>query len=129
MIRAVYRAFGLSLQNFGSRHALAALLLAILGYHAISVAAAEGALTKPEGYLQTHCMENGYLVSYLNKAFGEIEIANAESEDGHPIQLYVSRKGSWTLVELLPDGSGCVNAAGQRMYIKSTPRPARKPAS
>ncbi|MFP6695896.1 MAG: hypothetical protein VCF08_03150 [Alphaproteobacteria bacterium] len=33
------------------------------------------------------------------------------------MELLLSRRGTWTLVELMPNGLGCVHAHGQRMKV------------
>ena len=68
----------------------------------------------------SRCLPHTTLVSYLDKAFDESRIATAALDEGIPVELYVSRRGTWTLVEVHSDGLGCINAYGERFQFDRT---------
>jgi hypothetical protein len=77
--------------------------------------------------MPTECLGHGDLRSYLDRAFAETRVAVAEAENGNRVELFASRRGSWTLVELKPDGQSCIQAHGKRMRVERsnvTKRPA-----
>ncbi len=83
---------------------------------ALAVAAPGAAAAMPD-IMDVSCLEHKVLNEYLGRAYGESRIAQAQLENGHPVELFLSRRGTWTLVELMPDGQGCVHAYGQRMKL------------
>ena len=64
------------------------------------------------------CLPHTDLVDYLARAFDENRVATAALDDGLPAELYVSRRGTWTLVEVHADGLGCIKAYGERMQFE-----------
>ena len=42
----------------------------------------------------------------------------ARLENSNKMELYASRRGSWTLVERLPDGDRCIQAHGSQMRVE-----------
>ena len=71
-----------------------------------------------ESDIDQKCLGHSELVIYLDRAFKETRVAVAELENGNRMELFASRRGTWTLVELMPDGKGCVNAHGKRMQVE-----------
>ena len=67
-----------------------------------------------------HCLPHDRLVSYLDRAFAEERIATAALDEGMPVELYVSRRGTWTLVEVHSDGLGCINTYGEHFNLERT---------
>ena len=67
------------------------------------------------------CLSQQHMPGYLNSAFAESRIVQAENMDGHAVELYASPAGTWTLVELLPDGRGCVAASGTHLQLQARP--------
>lgn len=76
-----------------------------------------------DDYAELSCLAHGELTNYLGRAYGEGRVASGELEDGNGIELFVSRNGSWTLIEKHADGTACVQASGQRMQVERTNRP------
>lgn len=75
------------------------------------------AMTMPD-VMDVSCLARDVLSDYLDRAYGEGRLARAELDNGNQVELFVSRKGTWTLVEMTPDGQGCVHAYGQRMKVE-----------
>lgn len=75
------------------------------------------AMTVPDT-MDVSCLARDTLSNYLDRAYGEGRIARAELDNGNPVELFASRRGTWTLVEMMPDGLGCVHAYGKRMKVE-----------
>ena len=88
----------------------------IAGVTVALLAAAPGVVAAP-GISQS-CLARAALTSYLERAFGEARVAVGELDNGHRVEIFASRQGSWTLVEFMPDGQGCINAHGTRMRVE-----------
>ncbi len=78
--------------------------------------------------MRQECLEHGDLVTYLDRAFNESRVAVAEAENGNRVEIFASRRGSWTLVEIRPDGQGCIQAHGKRMRVERS-NVSKRPAS
>ncbi len=76
-----------------------------------------------------HCLPRQELNSYLGRAWNESRQLSGDLENGNPMAIYVSRRGSWTLVEFRPDGQACVHASGSRMSPHLARETKRSPAS
>ncbi len=98
----------------------------IAGVTAALLTGASGVLAVEE--ISQSCLARAALASYLERAFGEARVAVAELENGHRVEIFASRQGSWTLVEMMPDGQGCINAHGIRMRVEKS-NLKRRPAS
>lgn len=64
------------------------------------------------------CLTYDVMASYLDRAFDEGRVAVGELENGHAVEMFASRSGTWTLVEIMPDGNGCIRASGTRMKVE-----------
>ena len=80
-------------------------------------------------HMDESCLAQDTLNNYLERAYGEGRIARAELDNGHLVELFASRRGTCTLVELTPDGQGCVHAYGQRMKMDSDGLPIQRSPS
>ncbi len=74
------------------------------------------AVTVPD-IMDVSCLARDTLRNYLDRAYGEGRMAQAELDNGNQVELFVSRRGTWTLVEMMPDGLGCVHAFGKHMKV------------
>lgn len=74
------------------------------------------AMSMPD-MMDVSCLAQDTLSKYLDRAYGEGRIMQAQLDNGHQVELFASRRGTWTLVELMPDGQGCVHAYGKRMKV------------
>jgi|GEM_PF-885829 len=83
----------------------------------LALTAASGPAQAMEDYSGLNCLSHDHMTSYLDQAYGENRVASAELDNGNAIELFASRRGSWTLVEVQPDGQGCVQAHGERMRV------------
>ncbi len=75
-----------------------------------------------------NCLKHEQLTVYLDRAFSEARVAEALFENGNRMELFASRRGSWTLLERLPDGESCIQAHGTRMRVERK-NVAKPPAS
>ena len=89
-------------------------------------AAAAAQATAPE--MPQECLGHDDLAPYLDRAFSETRVAVAEAENGNRVELFASRRGSWTLVEIRPDGLDCILAHGKRMRVERS-NVEKRPAS
>lgn len=64
------------------------------------------------------CLTYEVMASYLDRAFDEGRVAVGELENGHAVEMFASRSGTWTLVEIMPNGNGCIRASGTRMKVE-----------
>lgn len=85
----------------------------------VSAACAQSAMAQPADPLEaTNCLaQKKAMEGYLSDAFNERQVAAGALENGNPVTLYASRKGTWTLVELMPNGRSCVKASGKQMKL------------
>ena len=56
----------------------------------------------------TSCMKQGELLSFLYDAYQETWFADGRLANGRPVEVYMSKAGSWTMVEFIDDGYGCI---------------------
>lgn len=94
----------------------------------IATVSQASAMTKPD-FLAESCLALGTMRDYLGRAYGERRAAQAELDNGNPVELFVSRQGTWTLVEMTPDGQGCVHAYGKHMKLDGGGMPKRNTPS
>lgn len=66
----------------------------------------------------TSCLTYDMMASYLDRAFDEGRVAVGELENGHTVEMFASRSGTWTLIEIMPNGNGCIRASGTRMKVE-----------
>lgn len=64
------------------------------------------------------CLTYDVMTNYLDRAFDEGRVAVGELENGHAVEMFASRNGTWTLVEIMPNGNGCIRASGTRMKVE-----------
>jgi hypothetical protein len=58
------------------------------------------------------CGDRDEIVSRLESAYQEKAAAVGMSGNGNVVELYLSQKGSWTLLLTMPTGTSCLIAAG-----------------
>lgn len=64
------------------------------------------------------CLPHATLIDYLGRAFDESRVATAALDEGQPGELYASRRGTWTLIEVHENGMGCIRAYGERFHLE-----------
>jgi len=74
------------------------------------------------------CLKQDELRLYLNRAFQEARIAEGALENGHRIEFFAARDGSWTMVELTSDGYGCIHSYGHGLRVERG-NESKRPAS
>lgn len=72
---------------------------------------------------QTICGERAELVSLLEKGYAESRRSLGLASDGAVFEVFLSAKGTWSLVVTRPDGRSCLVAAGEAW--ENLPRPAK----
>jgi len=105
------------------------LSLALVLPAAIGSAAGPALAMAMPDVMDVNCLARDTMSHYLDRAYGEGRIAQAELDNGNQVELFVSRSGTWTLVEMTPDGQGCVQAYGQHMKVEGRRVPVRQSPS
>jgi hypothetical protein len=77
-----------------------------------ALALAGGALFAPGAADAAVCMEHKMLVSYLTERFDETPRALGLVASRNVMEVYVSEKGTWTIVMTTTQGVACIVAAG-----------------
>lgn len=96
---------------------------------ALPLAAAGPASAGEDETAREDCLAHPALVAYLDAAFNESRVAVAELDNGHAAELFTSPRGTWTLVERMPDGRGCINASGEHLQVENGGLGQRRPSS
>jgi len=77
-----------------------------------ALALAAGVLFAPAEAEAVVCMKHKTLVSYLTERFDETPRALGLVESRNVMEVYVSKKGTWTIVMTTVQGVACIVAAG-----------------
>ncbi len=68
------------------------------------------------------CHDYKEIARELKSRYEEVPVSLGLQSNGHLVQVFASpRTGSWTILSVAPDGTGCVLAAGQRWEILPIP--------
>ncbi len=67
----------------------------------------------------TRCLQDIEIAEYLKQAWSEVPVALGNLDNGNQTTLYLSRQGTWTLVEHRNDGRACIEAHGSNMRLQS----------
>jgi hypothetical protein len=67
----------------------------------------------PANAVQIQCAKHSQIVTLLAKKYSENPVATGTVNEDRYMQLFVSPKGSWTIVMTRTDGQACILAAGQ----------------
>lgn len=82
----------------------------------------------PSGIARMLCHDYKELVRQLGSRWEEVPVSIGLQNNGNLIQVFSSpRTGTWTILSVAPDGTGCVVAAG-RAWETTPPRPTEPPA-
>ena len=81
------------------------ILLAAIALIATPTATAAGAVGP--------CGSRSDIIAVLKDHFGEVGVGQGLSVRGHLVEVFVSPKGSWTIVLSEPDGQSCFADAGE----------------
>jgi hypothetical protein len=100
-----------------------AMLLAVLFFSAPPATA-----QVPSGVARMLCHDYKELVRQLGTRYEEVPVSTGLQSNGNLIQVFASpRTGTWTILSVAPDGTGCVVAAG-RSWETTPPPPSDPPA-
>ncbi|MCS7268633.1 MAG: hypothetical protein RMK73_10370 [Geminicoccaceae bacterium] len=68
------------------------------------------------------CHDYKELVRQLGSRYEEVPVSFGLQNNGHLLQVFASPKtGSWTILSVAPDGTGCVLAVGKGWEILPIP--------
>lgn len=62
---------------------------------------------------QTVCGTRDKFLDHLSQSYGEIPTATGITSNGKLIEILTSRKGTFTIIVVMPDGKACLLAAGE----------------
>ncbi len=62
---------------------------------------------------ETVCGERGEFLSYLAKTHAEAPAAVGLASNGSVVEVLTSKRGSWTLLVTMANGTACVLGAGE----------------
>ncbi len=82
---------------------IAACLLGVLG---------AAAPAKANGIMQVPCAKREDLIKLLGAKYSEKVANTGVTAVGHLVEVFVSDKGTWTVVSSQPTGISCILAAG-----------------
>lgn len=100
------------------------MLLALLLMGTMPTATAE----VPSGVVRMLCHDYKELVRQLGARYDEVPVSIGLQSNGNLLQVFSSpRTGTWTILSVAPDGTGCVVAAG-RSWESMAPPPRDPPA-
>jgi hypothetical protein len=80
---------------------------------AAAVAAFACLATTSAHALAIQCAKHSQMVGLLSKKYSEAPVAMGTVNEDRFMQLFVSRKGSWTILVTKTNGESCIVAAGQ----------------
>ncbi len=95
-----------------SRLALISALLPALGGIALST------LVAPPASARHVCSEHVQMIDTLKSLYGERMISSTNQEKDRRLEFWVSRKGSWSLVLVLPTGRACLKSSGPHPFTE-----------
>ena len=70
------------------------------------------ALSTPASAIPIQCAKHNQMVELLAKKYSENPVAMGTVNEDRFMQLFVSARGSWTVVLTKTDGEACIVAAG-----------------
>ncbi len=103
------------------RHFLIPVLISALGGIALSAMAAAPASAHHV------CKEYGQMSDALKSLYGERMVSSAKKEKDRRLEFWVSKKGTWSLVLVLPNGRSCLKSSGPHPFTEKL-RVAENPA-
>jgi hypothetical protein len=64
------------------------------------------------------CGKRADVVKMLRDSFGETQIAQGLANTGSVAEVFISSKGTWTIVATSPNGLSCLVGAGESWQAK-----------
>ena len=80
---------------------------------ALSAVFATIALASIPAAAQTACADHNQITDRLATYYSESRVGSGLDGNGHVIEVFASRQGSWTMLVTFPDGRTCLIAAGE----------------
>jgi len=77
-----------------------------------ALAASLCALSSSASAVQVQCASHNQMVGLLSKKYSENPVAMGTVNTDRYMQLFVSEKGTWTILVTKTDGEACIVAAG-----------------
>ena len=72
-----------------------------------------GTVPMPHAMQAMPCGKRTDVVKMLRDNFGEAPIAHGLADSGAVAEIFISSKGTWTIVATAPDGTTCMVGSGQ----------------
>jgi hypothetical protein len=72
-----------------------------------------GTVPMPHAMQAMPCGKRTDVVKMLRDNFGESPIAHGLADSGAVAEIFISSKGTWTIVATAPDGTTCMVGSGQ----------------
>lgn len=94
------------------RHFLIPVLMPALGGIALS------AMIAPPASAHHVCKEYGQLSDALKSRYGERMVSSTNKEKDRRLEFWVSDKGTWSLVLVLPNGRSCLKSSGPHPFTE-----------
>ncbi len=83
-----------------------------------------GSAQVPSGVARMLCSDYKEIVRQLGARYQEVPVSIGLQSNGHLLQVFSSpRTGTWTILSVAPDGTGCVLAAGRSWEMTPPPPP------
>lgn len=105
----------------------------ILGASCAAVLSIASAGFAQDAATEENCAPRAEIISKLNQEFKENQEAVGQVNDQAVIELYVSGKGTWTLIASGTDGTSCIVSAGKdwegQNFVKGFDTKLRRPTS
>ncbi len=98
------------------------VLISALGGIALS------AMIAPPAAAHHVCKEYGQLSDALKSRYGERMISSTSKEKDRRLEFWVSDKGTWSMVLVLPNGRSCLKSSGPHPFTEKL-RVAESPAA
>ena len=67
------------------------------------------------------CKDDGELSDALKSLYGERMVGTTKKEKDRRIELWVSKKGTWSTVLVLPNGRSCLKSSGPDAFTDKLP--------
>ncbi|MCH8182198.1 MAG: hypothetical protein IIB66_05320 [Proteobacteria bacterium] len=103
------------------RHILKPALISVLGGIALSAMIAAPASA---GHV---CKEYGQMSDALKSLYGERMVSSTQKGTDRRLEFWVSDKGTWSMVLVLPNGRSCLKSSGPHPFTEKL-RVAESPA-
>lgn len=94
------------------RPALKSALIPVLGGIALSAMIAAPASARHV------CKEYGQMSDALKSLYGERMVSSTDKEKNRRLEFWVSDKGTWSVVLVLPNGRSCLKSSGPHPFTE-----------